>query len=169
MRLRNKNRSMSLVTINYSLVGSLQGTTPLVPGTVIIPGVAFNSYALPTVNSNVFTTILSVSRRVEDVGNIELISIGFFCDVTYTGNGSLKWEISGDGGITWVPFAQGNFNVGIPTPDSFLGAGLWITNIQPGDNKLQVRLQALANAGNVDVIIVDDTVLNISYRKKILF
>lgn len=150
--------------LEFSITESLQGTT------VLTSGVASGSieYALTGVTDGSFTTIHSVSHIIEDVGNIELLTVGFTIDFSYNGNGSLRLQISGDGGSNWETCAQANFNVGVQTYDYFVGAGTWITSIDPGSGKLQLRLQALANAGTVNITLFDDSEFRIAYRKKVL-
>lgn len=165
MILRNLNKAISIILQEFDLPASLQGTTPLVPGTVF----GFVTYPLPDVVSNNFTTLFSVSYGLEDVGHLEIIGISVALNLEYNGNGSVRWQISGDGGISWFDIGQIDFNVAGFTPDALAGSGLWISTIQPGNNKLQFRFQALANAGVVSTILYDVNEVFLTYRKTVLF
>lgn len=122
-------------------------------------------------NSNTsYQTLFLFQHRVEDVGSLEVLSIFFAAYFRYNGNGSIRWQISGDGGITFVTIAEGSFNVVVLTQDLISGSGLWITSIQPGDDKLQVRMQVKsAVGGTVSTFIEDDSAMILTYRKKVLF
>jgi len=122
-------------------------------------------------NTNVdYQTMFLFQHRVEDVGFLEVLSIFFGAVFYYNGNGSIRWQISGDGGSTFVTIAEGSFNVAILTQDVISGSGLWITSIEPGNNKLQVRMQVKsALGGAVSTFIDDRSAMILAYRKKVLF
>lgn len=164
MRSSYLNKAIVNNELEFNITESLQGTT------VLTPGIVFGSseYALAGVLSNSFTTIHSVSHTIEDVGNIEVLTTGITIDFSYNGNGSVRVQLSGDGGTNWENAASVDFNVEVQTFDFFVGSGTWITSVSPGTNKLQLRLQALANAGTVNISIFDDSEFRIAYRKKVL-
>lgn len=164
MESSNLQKAIVANELEFNITEALQGTTPLTPGIAL----SFNEYALTGVSSNQFTTIHSVSHTIEDVGNIEILTAGITIDFSYNGNGSMRVQLSGDGGLTWNTAASADFNVGVLALDFLLGAGTWITSINPGTNKLQLRIQALANAGTVNITIFDDSEFRVAYRKKVL-
>ena len=121
-------------------------------------------------NSTDYQTLFLFQVRVEDVGFLEVMSTLFGAFFRYNGNGSIRWQISGDGGITFVTIAEGSFNVGVLTNDLVFGSGLWITSIQPGDNKFQIRMQVKSTSGGVvSTFIEDDTIIFLTYRKMVIF
>lgn len=158
------DKAISLAYLEYDITASLQGTDVFAAGST--PG--YTEYTLDDVSSNQFTTVFLVPYRVEDVGSIEVISIFLQLDFTLKGNGSIRWQISGDGGSNWVTCAQGDFNNPDFVEDFFLGSGVWISNIDPGNNKLQLRMQILANSGTINSTIFDYSILELTYRKKVL-
>ena len=144
---------------------------PLSPGRGIAwsPNGEFLTVARDNTDTD-YHTLFLFQNRVEDVGSLEILGIRFAVVFYYIGNGSARWQISGDGGNNFVTIAEGSFNVGVLTLSSAIGVGLWITSIQPGDNKLQVRFQVKsASGGVVSTFIDDDAVMTITYRKKVLF
>lgn len=163
MRLININKSASVNQIIYDFLVQLQGTIAITGGTIT------KAFSLPDVTSTDYQNVFAVSYRVEDVGNIEVMSIFFLAVFQYNGNGSVRWQISGDGGQTFSTIGEGSFNVGVLTADAISGTGLWITNIQPGDNKLQLRMQAKVVAGTVSTTIRNDSAMILVYRKKVVF
>ena len=146
---------------------------PLSPGR----GIAWspNGEFLAVTRDNTDTsyhTVFLFQHRVEDVGSLEVMTIFFGAFFSYNGYGSIRWQISGDGGITFVTIAEGSFTVGtvVFTNDVVSGSGLWITSIQPGDNKLQIRMQVKSTSGGVvSTFIEDDSAIFLTYRKKVLF
>lgn len=163
MNLRNLNKSVSIVQIAIDLVASINGALTITGGTIT------KAFSLPDVTSTEYQNVFAVSYKLEDVGSIEVLSIFFLGVFQYNGNGSLRWQISGDGGNTFVTIGEGSFNVGVLTADAMSGVGLWITSISPGDNKLKIRMQAKAAAGTVQTTIRNDTAMILVYRKKVLF
>lgn len=165
MQTRIQNAILPIQGLDPDFTASLQGDIPLTPGLDLVD----YSYPLSSISDPTFQTIFSVSYSIEDVGSLEMISFGVNIYFEYNGNGSLRWQISSDGGTTWVTFAAGDFNVAISNLDVFQGGGRWIENIQPGSNKLQIRLQTLASSGTVDFILLGGSYFTLFYRKKLLF
>lgn len=164
MRLINLNKSSSIVAIAYDLLPAVRGTGR------ILGGAAVTVFTMVNVTALNYQTVFLMQHRVEDVGSLEVMSILFGAFFFYNGNGSIRWQISGDGGSTFVTIAEGSFNVGVNTADLVFGSGLWITSIQPGDNKLQVRMQVKSTLGGiVSTFIEDDSIIFLTYRKKVLF
>lgn len=164
MKLKFSNKSISVNYAEIEFTTALQGTTPLTPGSPW----GTNIFLLPGVNVNVFTTILSGSYKLEDIGTLDVMDIRLSVQFYYLGDGSIRFQLSGDGGTTWVTCGQDNFNVGAWTFDAFYGSGMWLPSIQSGNNKFQFRLQTLANAGIVWIYIIDNSSTIIQYRKKVL-
>lgn len=144
MRILPAIRSISTVRVAYNIASPLRGTN-------VLTGVG-GSFALSDVTSNVFQTLLLNKYRIEDIGFVKVFEIKIKFVWNIGGNGQWRWQVSGDGGTTWVTVADITTNV---TPLQVEGAGTWISSIQTGDDKFQVRLQARAVAGTVSTQIYD--------------
>ncbi len=172
MRLRTAITSVTTNTLFYDITSTLRGIPPAVV-TPLTPIVSLTSFPLSDVTDPAYQTIFSRLYTVEDVGFLEILSIGLAFDEDFmgsAGNGTFKWEISGDGGVNWSTIIEHSF-VGALAFVQFLvtGAGLWISQIDAGTNKLQLRLQVKdAGGGTVSSQIYDDSFLSITYRKKVL-
>lgn len=161
MRLRIPTTSITVLDPIYDMAASLRGT-----GALTGLGEILN---LPDVSSNLYTTILSNSYRVEDVGFIEMLSMAVTFQWYMLGNGQWRWEVSKDGGTTWVTITEVTSNTGIFTMVNRGGAGLWLPSIDVGTNKFQVRFQARAVAGTVSTQILDRaSFIRLLYRKWVL-
>lgn len=122
---------------------------------------------LSDVTDGSFTTVLTRTYSVEDVGIVDVLSVPVFIRTVVNGNGTFRWQISGDGGSNWTTIINQAFNVGVFTNVTRSGSGQWITSINTGTDKLQLRLQALANAGTVNLRLDDGSSMFIQYRQKL--
>lgn len=143
--------------IAFFMAASVRGTNVLTT--------SVEELSLPDVTSNNYQTIFTYSIGFEDVGIISVFSLFFDLRWSVNGNGATRWQISGDGGITFTTITEILFNVGVLTAQRRQGSGLWITSFNTGNDKFQVRLQAKANAGTVNTTIRDSTFGNIQYRQ----
>lgn len=162
MKLKTPITSITTLDSIYDMAASVRGT-----GVLTGSGETLN---LPNVTNNIYTTILSNSYRVEDVGFIETLSMFVSFGWNMLGNGQWRWQISGDGGTTWVTVADITTN---ESPFQVEGAGTWISSIQTGDDKFQVRFQARAVTGTVSTAIFDvrisglaDSFITLIYEKR---
>lgn len=163
MKTEYLKRSTSVVSVQ------LQPTAHLIKITVMTSSTV-PTYILADVSSDQFTTVLSSTFTLEDVGTIELLSLIFQIRTRFIGQGSARWQMSGDGGSNWVTVAQrSDFNFGVITSVDGNISGLWMPIIQSGTNKFQVRLQSKANVGTVNNYIRASTTILITYRKVVLF
>lgn len=161
MKLKTPITSITVLDSIYDMAASLRGV-----GVLTGLGEILN---LPDVSSNLYTTILSNSYRVEDVGFIEMLSMFVTFGWNMLGNGQWRWQASGDGGTTWVTLTEVTSNTGVFTFVNRGGTGLWLSSIDIGANKFQVRFQAIAVAGTVSTQISDTTsFITFLYRKKVL-
>lgn len=141
------------------LAASLRGTNPTDhTGTSA-------SFDLPDVSNNTYTTIFSRSYDIEDIGIINVLNITLNLDVKSKGDGSIRFQISGDGGNTWTTGVEESFNYAVLTSLSRNGSRLWITRIDTGDDKLQIRIQTLANVGTVSTLLIDSSSMLLQYRQ----
>lgn len=170
MRLRTAITSVTTNTLYYDITSTLRGIPPAVV-TPLTPMASLTSFPLSDITDVAYQTIFSRQYTVEDVGFLEVLSIGLLFDVAFgasAGNGTFKWEISGDGGVTWHTIIEHSFT-GASFPLFVAGAGLWISQINAGTNKLQLRLQVKdAGGGTVSSQIYDESFFSITYRKKVL-
>lgn len=121
---------------------------------------------IPGTSSTEYETVFIKKYGLEDVGLIEIISIDLRLRGNVKGNGSIRWQLTGNGGSNWITVAEKSFNVAGFTLSRFLDVGTWLTSIDTGDDKLQIRLQALANVGTVDIQLRDSNVILFQYRQK---
>lgn len=168
MKARYLNRSVTITTLGITLPSKL-----VTPPATLTPGVSSLSaidHDLSDVVVTDFTTIFLTSYTIEDVGFLEVISIIFQARARHKGNGSSRWQISGDGGSTWVTAVEANnFNYAIFTFISGYRPGLWVPIIQTGIDKFQLRFQVKANVGTVNSKIQDSDLIFLTYRKTVLF
>lgn len=161
MKLKTPITSITMLDSIYDMAASVRGTGVLT-GSV-------ETLNLPNVTSNIYTTILSNSYRVEDVGFIEMLSMFTALGWNMLGNGQWRWQVSGDGGTTWVTLTEVTSNTGVFTTVNRGGAGLWLSSIDIGANKFHVRFQTRAVAGTVSTQILDtSSFIRLLYRKKVL-
>lgn len=165
MKLRRLLKSISDKYLQLYLTGELQDITPAHDLNAL--GIAHSSYSLSPVTDNTYQTIFSISFTIEDIGLIEILNLSIDLYFSYQGDGSLRFQISGDGGNNWKTVGENSFNVGVMTDGTISGTGQWITSIQSGDNKLRIRLQTLANAGVVNINLGSPSNIDLSYRKKV--
>lgn len=184
MRLRWENVAISIVYLPIYFTAPLNGTNGKSPLTA---GSTSASFTLPSVSSSEFTTIFEYARTLEDIGSLEVLDIYLGAAFKCTGNGYIRFQVSGDGGQTFVTMAETSTPTLLP-PDSFSGAGSWIPLVESGDNKLIIRCQTRATPGPVSTVLYDnslvifsiplppfllftsiDSRLDILYRKKVLF
>lgn len=164
MRILPAIRSISMVRATYNIAAP----APL-RGTNVLTGVT-SSFALSDVTSNVFQTLLLNKYRIEDIGFVNVLEIKIRFAWSASGSGQWRWQISGDGGTTWVTVADITTN---ESPFQVEGAGTWISSIQTGDDKFQVRFQARAVTGTVSTAIFDvrisglaDSFITLIYEKR---
>jgi hypothetical protein len=159
----------NVFVLGYDLATNLRGTSVLTSGTAV-------SFGLPDVTSGSYVTVFSASIGIEDVGFMEVLSL--FVDLFWElkGDGRTRWQVSGDGGLSFVTIHEQNFiGLLVLTPVERGGTGTWLTNsvqsgidILPGDDKFQIRLQLRATAGfTVSSKLDDRSFLSLQYRRKI--
>lgn len=155
----------------YQLATNLRGTGVLTTGAAVL-------FDLPDVTSETYVTVFSASIGIEDVGVLEVLSL--FVDLFWQvkGNGRTRWQVSGDGGLSFVTIHEfADFNLAVFTAVERGGTGTWLTNsvqagvdILPGDNKFQIRLQSRVAAGSGSTLsskLDDRSFLSLQYRRKI--
>lgn len=164
MKAKTAISTISETIFRSDLAASLRGTSPLTIHDAFGTATNFN---LPDVTSGDYTTVFQRNFSIEDVGLIEILTIRINIRTRVNGNGAIRWQISGNGGNTFVTFIESTFNVGVFTNITRNSYGLWITSIDTGNNKLQFRLQAKATAGTVSTQLVDQVSnVLIQYRQK---
>lgn len=147
--------------INY-LGSSLRGTDPLTTHTD--PGsFTYDMFSLPDTVSNTYEQIYISKFKLEDIGQLQVFTINVLITTQVKGNGSIKWEISGDGGTTWGKIIEESFNEADFIDITRSGSGLWISNINIGTDKLQIRMSGLANSGTVNLKLSDISTIRIEY------
>lgn len=153
-----------------NIAGTLRGKNPITNHQPYYSSVALG---IPgAITSNTYITAFQTEFTVEDVGLIEVLTIYADIITLVQGDGAIRWQISGVGGgidANWTTFIQRSFNIPGPGYGSISrsGSGLWINSINTGNNQLQIRLQALANSGTVNLQLDDGAALLVQYRQKI--
>lgn len=120
---------------------------------------------LPTSNTE-FEELLLFQATVDTNGIISVqdIFLDIFSD--NSANAVSKLQISGDGGTNWIDVTDK-----IPTGLDIerAGAGLWISSIQTGENKLKIRIVGKSTDGLAATVRVSrDTYMQMIINKKIL-
>jgi len=106
----------------------------------------------------------------EQTGTITVISIfhelHWQMKITGSGTGYAKWQISGDGGTTWIDLCVNVEETGTTYADKKrVHVGTPITSITSGTNKLQFRLCAWTTATSVQTKVRCNSYTRITYRK----
>lgn len=106
----------------------------------------------------------------EQFGTNTVISIfyelHFQMKITGAGTGNAKFQISGDGGSTWVDVTDDVTETGTSYADKTrIGVGRHITTITAGSNQLQLRLVTWGNATSVETKVRSDSYMRISIKK----
>lgn len=167
MRIQPAIRSISTMRIEYNMVTYLRGNNPVTS--------YFTAFTLPSVSSNQYETILINKYRIEDKGFIEVFEINVGFVWACFNNGQWRWQVSGDGGNTWATITEASANDPTGITAYARGAGTWLSSIETGDDKFQVRLQARAIAGTVSTDIYEvrsglgidnGSYVVLNYRKK---
>ena len=148
---------LKIVSFVYDICNPLRGTNVLTQSD--------ERLALADVTDGNYTTVHSISSQLEPDGVNNLFYVYVYLDWYVSGKGSMRWQISGDGGDTWVTVTEDiDFNeVGLTNYFRY-GSGEWITSVSNGDNKLQLRFQVKASEGTISSEIVDSSFLAILNR-----
>lgn len=166
----------NVFAIGYGLATNLRPTNPLDPTSVLTTGDIPVLFDLPDVTSESYVTVFSASLGIEDVGIIEVLSLSVILYWELKGDGRTRWQVSGDGGLSFVTIHEQNFiNLLVFTLVARGGTGTWLTDfvqhgvdILSGDDKFQIRLQLRATAGfTVSSKLDDRSFLFLQYRRKI--
>lgn len=146
----------------YDFAAPLRNGSPLTGSTAV--------FDLPDVTSLTYQTVFAMAMDVEDVGSIDILSL--FVDFRWQikGKGQTRWQVSGDGGNTFVDIHQSApfDTLGIFVPIERAGTGTWITSINHGQNQFIIRLQALVTSGTVSTKLDDFSFLSLQYRRIII-
>lgn len=106
-----------------------QGTTALV---------ADRNITIGTTSSLIYVTLHTATYTIDNVGSILIAYIFIQIVTNNSANGQCKLQVSGDGGTTFVD-VTGNIGAGANLNTG--GVGLWISSINIGANKFQLRVQ----------------------------
>lgn len=164
MELKTAVNTIINNSIQFDFIAEYLGTTLLVNDPV-----GNINIALSDVSNNQYETVFSYATGVEDIGLIEVFSINLNLYLyTIKGNGSIRFQFSGDGGDTWHSAVENDFDYAVPTAIFYSGPGKWLSSINVGDNQLQMRLQIKANIGTITDIALNRQINNIilNYRQK---
>lgn len=121
------------------------------------------SFPLPDVSSPDFQTILLETFGLENVGMMNVEDIRVFISVTHSGNGEFLFDMSGDGGQSFVTVFQ-NIVISPVSTSTASGGGTWIKRINVGDEQLQFRLRSRSLGGVFSTAFVFGRII-LYYRK----
>lgn len=162
MRLLPAIRSISTVRISLDMAASVRGTGVLTGSSEALD--------LPDISDSEYQNVLLNKYRIEDTGIIEVFELKVKLVWNVKGNGAWRWQVSGDEGLTWTTIAEVTTNQVAFTQAFTEGAGTWLSSIDTGDDKFQIRLQAKAASGTVSTQVVDASFTSsyvvLKYRKK---
>lgn len=118
-----------------------------------------------TTSSLSFEDLYTAKYTIDTNGVITLNDVYMFSSSFNDANGVSQIQISGDGGNTFVPMTD-------ETPSGQLdrvGPGLWITNIQTGNDQFQIKVVGKSTDG-LDATIRLDIIsyVYIVFNKKII-
>jgi len=158
MKLKPSINYIPVAYVFYDIVAETRGSGVLTD--------YYEYFTLEGVSSTDYQTVFIAKYTVEDIGFIDIYDIFAYLSVFVINQGSLRWQISGDGGNTWTNIYSHDFIVG--GLYETVGSGLWITSLDVGTDKLQIRLQ-MKKTGVYDTFgnIGDWSYITISYRKKV--
>lgn len=123
-------------------------------------------FAAGTTTNVAFEPLYTATYTVDTNGRIIVVEISLTMYSSNSANGESKLQVSGDGGNTFVDVTNA-----IPTgvDQARIGAGLWITEVQPGLNKLQFRVVGRSTDGLLATINVrTDSHIDFVLNKKII-
>jgi len=123
-------------------------------------------FAVGTTMNAAFEPLYTATYTVDTNGKIIVIDISLTMYSSNSANGESKLQVSGDGGTTFVDVTDT-----IPTgvDQARIGAGLWITEIAPGLNKLQFRVVGRSTNGLLATInLRTDSFIDFVINKKII-
>jgi len=161
MKLESQIKSITNVYIYYDFLASKRVVGDTLTSTS-------EYFSMTTISSTDYQTVLIEKYRVEDAGYVSVHDIFASLIFDVKGNGSFRWQVSGNEGTTWINIYESTFNEVGYTAYDVSGSGTWISTIDAGNNKFQVRLQVKAVAGNIDINVSDESYITVSYRKKVL-
>jgi len=154
----------------YDLAANQRGTSVLTAGTAVL-------FPLADVTDTNYVTVFQATLGLEDVGILQVLSL--FVDLFWQvkGDGNTRWQLSGDGGLSFISIETSaifHFPGFIDVERG--GAGTWLSDfvqsgvdILTGDNKFVIRLQARVDVGGntVSSKLDDRSFLSLQYRRKI--
>lgn len=118
-----------------------------------------------TTTSPALETLYTATYTMDTQGFIDVIVVWLYLVTDNSANGRCTAEISGDGGVTFIPMTtEVPDGAGLVTR----GPGLWITSINTGTNKLQIRIRGRSTDGALATIkIRNDAIIDIIFNKRL--
>ncbi len=118
-----------------------------------------------TTTSPALETLFTATYTMDTQGFIDVIDVWLHLVTDNSTNGLCTADISGDGGATFIPMTTE-----IPSVVTLetTGPGLWITCIETGTDKLQIRIKGRSTDGALATInIRNDSVIDIIFNKRL--
>lgn len=132
-------------------------------GTAILTSDVFLSF---TTSSLTLVPLFTSVYTIDTQGVINVIDVWFDIITDNSTNGRSVFQISGDGGTTFVTMTGE-----IPSTANLetSGPGLWIRNVSVGTNQLQIRLSGRSTDGAVATLKVrNDTTFDFIFNKLLI-
>lgn len=138
-----------------------------VRGTAITPlgSISFGETTPLFTTSQTLTPLFTSKYTLDTNGIFSVEYIRFVIVTNNSANATCLIQISGDGGIT---FADMTTEIGAVGFDLFTGGtGLWVSTMESGPDKLQVRILGRSTDGlSATILISDTTILDFTLNKK---
>lgn len=116
-------------------------------------------------SSLVFVPLYTANFTVDTEGVISVANMLLFISTNNDANAVCKLQISGDGGNTFVD-ATGEIGTGALSTS---GPGLWLSNVQAGLNKFQIRIMGKStNANPANILVEIDSFIECIFNKSFL-
>jgi len=149
------------------IASQFNGSTELITGTA-----AYDILVAENFTNTDFEQKLIFKLTIDTFGTINIVNIrleylGVLAGVSDGIKMECKLQISGDGGITWVNITD-TIVSNNDTIQKRAGPGLWISSIDTGTEKLQIRLVARSTDETpVDLYIRSESHIYIIYNKTV--
>lgn len=114
-----------------------------------------------TTDSLTYVTLATLSYTIDRSGTLDVESILFKVITNNDTNGVCKFQISGDGGTNFIDIT-GDIESGANLETSTIG--LWISSVNPGNNKCRIRILGKStDSNNTNIKINTNYLGNDSY------
>lgn len=111
-----------------------------------------NNYLTATTTSLVYVPLIVQTWTVDTQGTLTITEILVSLATNNAVNGKSKLQISKDGGMSFIDIT-GDIGAGVLSTG---GVGQWITDVETGNDKLQIRLLGMSTNGLAANILINN-------------